>query len=243
MHNLYENIELLADYVEGLLPEESSQKIKIQSENDVHLRSIIDGIDYYIKQNGREAFDKYYAKLNTPRLQKTKSSSKLWIGIAASICFLLLSYFSLQYVNNYQYTKILSQSVETPYPAYQITKASDGEVSKALQLYNQNKFEDANKAFAEEIASDKHSSDLLFYAALSNLYTGTNSSLNNSISLFNQVLKQKNSVFLPQTEWYLSIAYLKNKQYSEAKTLLQTIVNKPDHFKQSEAKILLKHLK
>jgi len=159
-----------------------------------------------------------------------KISSIRWIGIAATLLFLIgMFWWNTQTVNPDQlfaqhfqpYPNIIAPIVksQTPSPsAYEL----------AFQKYEQKNYQDAIPLL-KEIKTDEGR----FYLAISHLANGDDQQ---AISLLGDLTKEPSNRFYEASQWYLALAYLKSNQSDKSTDLLNLIKEKPEHSFYNKAK-------
>lgn len=107
----------------------------------------------------------------------------------------------------------------------------------AFIAYSEYNFETAINLFESSYKNTKNS-ELLFYEGNALLAVGKT---NEAISKFKEHLKYSDRLS-NRTHWYLSLAYLKNKDLINAKLHLQLLLKSDEPFKKEETKQLLNKL-
>jgi tetratricopeptide (TPR) repeat protein len=81
---------------------------------------------------------------------------------------------------------------------------------------------------------------------LGKLYSGISymelNDFEKAMGYFNFIIQHKDNLFIDQSEWYLSLCYLKTNRMEEASRLLDKIANERGVFK-TKAQMLLNELK
>ncbi len=108
-------------------------------------------------------------------------------------------------------------------------------VMQGMQYYEMNKFEIAIAMF------DMEPSNLLgkLYGGIS--YMELND-FDKAIDYFNSIIQHNDNLFIDQSEWYLSLCYLKTNKTAEANKLLNKIATERGVFK-TKAQMLLNEMK
>jgi tetratricopeptide (TPR) repeat protein len=108
-------------------------------------------------------------------------------------------------------------------------------VMQGMQYYEMNKFEIAIAMFDMEPGN-----------LLGKLYSGISymelNDFEKAMGYFNFIIQHKDNLFIDQSEWYLSLCYLKTNRMEEASRLLDKIANERGVFK-TKAQMLLNELK
>ncbi len=108
----------------------------------------------------------------------------------------------------------------------------------ALDQYNAGNYEQSWKMFNELSNVDSIKIDAMFYMGNSAMEINK---FDDAISSFKYILKDSNSLYLDEAEWYLSLCYLKTSDITDAKKTLTHIVSE-DLFCKKDAEEILKGL-
>jgi tetratricopeptide (TPR) repeat protein len=111
------------------------------------------------------------------------------------------------------------------------------EKTQAFLSYEQGLYKEA-LAFYERALKEQTTHELLFYAGASALADGQSAK---AVLYFTELLKNPHTLYQRRTQWYLSLAYLKEGQLEKTKALLNTLTQQPDNY-QGKAKNLLEDL-
>jgi len=114
------------------------------------------------------------------------------------------------------------------YPSF-LNARSAADVSEQEQLtreafgyFNHQEFKKAKKHFMELVQSDKNNHLAKFYLAVSCIELNDFSHAERYLEELTHI---PNYIFWEQSHWYLSLVYLKQEKYDDAKRILKTIVN------------------
>lgn len=110
-----------------------------------------------------------------------------------------------------------------------------GEEQKALELFDQNKHEEAIIEF-ETILKEKPSNNTsLYYSSLSLLAIGETEKAEQNL---NKILSDTTNSYYQQAKWQLANLYLKKGEKEKARLLLQEIINNKEMFKTKALELL-----
>lgn len=149
--------------------------------------------------------------------------------------------FTPMFDSNAPVSQLEEINISAPVPAgsnsYQWTTQFNMEETllQAMQLYDENKFNDAIPLFNQVIGYDPLNDDALFYKAVSLIEL--NRTLE-AIPLFDQVLSGNTPEYFEASQWYKSLALVKLQRTKEARTLLQEIVEKNGAYSSKARKVL-----
>ncbi len=248
------SFELILDYVEGLLSESNAEIIKARINESEEYWYILEGVKYYYEHisNDRDELEKYMAQLwgnlektpeaPTPKLKSLKIG-KYWM-IAATVSIFIVSMVLIIHQKMKPLTnhKIVENYLEI-YEAPVIERGMDGNNitelwNKAIIAYKNSEFLVAQKIFEKIEQSDERNYTSKFYLALCYLYQ--NKPLM-AIPLFEK-LQTSPTRYRQQALWYLSLSHIKNRNYEQAKRLLQIIITNRNHYQHDKANNLINEL-
>jgi hypothetical protein len=159
---------------------------------------------------------------------------------AAALMILILSYIYLIPTQASDPEELFTAYFVPP-PAERQRLRNESEASEkmdAFRAYEEKRYHQSALLF-EKILNDNRDNDLLFYAGVSAL---ADNQPQKAISYFTELLKDQNSLYLRRTQWYLSLAYLKNGQAEKAKEYLSILTLESNSY-QGKAKELLEDVK
>ena len=159
-------------------------------------------------------------------LNKKKRGSSPAIQLLKIAAILVIVLLPTYYIIHRQYSdQNLYASCNTKYPDHITTMgSSDDEVISAMSLYNNEKYDEAAKAFIElRLAGD---STLIIYEAISLTQNGESSA---AIGLLESYIKTEPEN-ISTYQWQLVLSYLANNQGDEAHKLLQEFVKNNDGY-------------
>lgn len=199
---------------------------------------LVEGIKYAGRNSLMDTFKSIEERnyRNKPAQKPVRSLRKYYIGLAASIALLLISYMGVERFYFKTPEKVAASFFE-PYPVLVggTTRSADEERSSlelAMQLFETEKFVDAIKILER---LDTENQELVnFY--LANAYQATGA-YNRSITVYRQIIDE-NGVFKEQAEWYLALAYLSTEQLDLAKDQLVSIKNSGGDYAEKANKVL-----
>lgn len=198
---------------------------------------VIEGIKYAGRNELLRAFRKIEEKNYGKGLGRTRSLRKYYIGVAASIGILLLSYVSIQEFYFKTPEKIAASFFE-PYPVLVggATRSAGGEKSSlelAMSLFEGERYIQAIGIFR---SLDAPESEELVEFYLANAYQATHN-YSESIKIYKQIISE-NGIFKEQAEWYLALAYLATEELKMAENLLVAMKDSGDNYAENADKVL-----
>ena len=164
-----------------------------------------------------------------------------YIAVAASIT--LMVSFGLKFVSQSNYTndEIFNMYYQS-YEANGIVRSAstniDQDLSDALALYNDKKYNDALVLFNQILDKDYSNIYVHLYAGISNMESF---SYKKAIESFQLIIDHQNNLYVEQAEWYMAICYLKMYQNDVAKSMFEKIAYEDSSY-QEQAKDILKKL-
>ncbi len=174
-----------------------------------------------------EMFERFRERGQQMDREVKLSSRRKWLGIAASILFLLgCSWYALFFDSKTQY-ELLAEKYNEPYPAFGITKGHKEELQRnqeqGLQLYTAGNYQEALFFLKKTFQTNKYNENSLY---ISICYLKTNQLDSAYIYL------QNTPILLPEltdaARWYLAIYYLKRED-------LDKVIGELDLLTQSDA--------
>ncbi|MFR9164947.1 MAG: hypothetical protein ACLVKO_01505 [Dysgonomonas sp.] len=180
------------------------------------------------------------------KTQKKRKKKLLPIILAVAGVILVLVYIGLQ--PEYS-SPLLFKEYYEPLPYEEIyTRGSNSYSEEQQQLiekaniyYSENNFAEALKIYngvTSEMKKEDIPSEVIMYQSICMLETGNTQESIDRLRL----LSVSESVFRQDAEWYLSLAYLVNKQRNDAEKLLTKICSDKNHRFSGKAHELLKQL-
>ncbi len=186
-----------------------------------------------IKKNGRQDLKKKLQLLDkkmeaeqsvSPPAKVVKINRSRWLGIAAAILILMgmFWWWNMQTPNS---EDLFAQYFE-PYPnvVAPIVKSDATEMTdeeKAFQTY-----EKRNYSQAIPLLEELNTPEGNFYLGLAQLAQGNTSA---AISTLQPISKQPSHRFYQASQWYLAMAYFKDKDAEQANDLIKLIRQNPEH--------------
>ncbi len=117
---------------------------------------------------------------------------------------------------------------------------AESELANALQLYQNKSYKNAAEVLA--ILSEKDIDNQKVMFALANAYLNQDPpALNQAANYFNQLIDMNTSVYVPKSQWYLALIYIKQNKQDQAKLLLAEVADSGDTYA-DEAQVLLDQL-
>jgi len=167
------------------------------------------------------------------------------LSIAAAILVLVVAYFVISpnlnnaqenlFASNFEpYKMVLNQRSLVPNPETEWMRPA---VNKAISAYNAKDYAEASKLFQNLSTKTPDANAFQIYAAISELSLGHS---DKAIAILEKLVEIAPPLFIEQSRWYLSLAYLQKEDYAAAKSQLQQI--KSGAFKYAEAQKMLKSL-
>jgi predicted Zn-dependent protease len=218
-----------------LLKEDLVFAQKVAFQNDLKK-----SIQYQEQENFKELIGAIESEHKVIPLKKKFTLSKKWL-IAASIALLLGLTFVLNNKQTYK-PEVLFAANFTPYKnvIYPINRGVNNEKlqnkkAKAFIAYEDGDYKKAVQLFSE-LYKESKASYYLFYKANALLKLGDSQQ---AIINLKQHLKTKDSL-TEKSNWYLALAYLKEKEIANAKKVLKTISSKKGYNSKKAQKLLQK---
>jgi tetratricopeptide (TPR) repeat protein len=117
-----------------------------------------------------------------------------------------------------------------------ISRSGNTNVVEALLQYQKGNYQEACLLFTELLREDPGNAAISYYCGISNIETGD---YDDAIRLFEEILKNGNTLYIEYAQWYLGLSYLVKERNEEAVELFKTIAAEEGHYYQEDAKSLL----
>jgi len=228
-----EIIELFDQYYYGQLtkPEQLTFEEKLSEDSDFKKEydAYLKSIEIINVRGFRNDLEKIIG--SKPPSQIRLMKREIWIPLAAAsvlIPLILFVWSKFSHTSNESLVRMYYQ----PYPNILASRGSSDELGKALEIYANGDYKNANALLKHLSPSDT----VLFYRGLCQLSLNQ---VDSALYLLNQLNRQ--SIFYAQTNWYSGLAAL-------LKDDMQTTVSrynqiKPGQFRYSESQELLKKIR
>lgn len=232
------SLELLLDYLDGILDQDSAQQIEIKINESEELKSILEGIKLYYESEGKDRAKleiyadqirmKFYTNSKGIKKEHVSASQKpsFWIRIAATVAVVLIAGIALFYnLDSTDADKLISNHLQNRYEAPITLRGGEttnqlvwGEV---INSYQQNDFESALNSLEELPESDNQRMMGEFYKGLCYLYQET-ANYSKAVSILLPVSSSEHRLN-ERAEWFLALAYYKNGDMNKARLIFQKI--------------------
>lgn len=185
-----------------------------------------------------EAEQKSEAKVVSMKKTRQIKPARRFLALAASLAVVVIAGIFLWNAMNSSNQDYFAQYYQ-PYPndIAPITKGEDlpkTTLAEALQAYERKNYGQARTLFSTLPTSDT----IQFYSSIIDLEEGNMSAAIDNLNTLNQ----SESTFQQAADWYLALAYLKNKETLNAKELLEKITANDRHLFKRRAEELLEAL-
>jgi len=175
-------------------------------------------------------------------LQKPSGSIGKWLGggLIASIGIVTLLWFSLPdlfYFNKAELIVLAAKEMSPLEDIFILSEEDDSPLSQGMIFYKTEKYLEAIKQYDNHLSRHPDDSEVQLFKAVAYLFKGD---LDVAIAQLKQLVEIDDSFINSHSNWYLSLAYLKNKQPSKAKVLLNQL--KEDNYYAQQAQKLLEQL-
>ncbi len=243
-------LDLLIDYVEGLLDSEATARLEQRLAEDEYHRNIVEGIQHFYTQKGQdraalEAYlDDFQHRLSPKAATQVRRLPRSFIAIAATLALIVTAFFLVRNSQGASSDALLAQALSTPYPSvYDQNKSGDPQDIRASigALYQAGDYEAVIET-AQALIDQSNTANPLdyFMLGLANLYQDV-PNYAAAITALNQTKAfNTGSNITQQTDWYLALSYLSAGEVENARRLLEGISADGGHYKQAEASLLLK---
>jgi len=164
---------------------------------------------------------------------------KYWYA-AASVIILLIVAGSILLLkpSGYSNEKLYAMYYDSG-ESISITRAGGANVVEALLQFQNKNFAEASVLFTELMKNDPDNIALKYYSGISNMEIKDYSE---SVSLFGDIIKEGNTLYKDNAEWYLGLSYLVTDKTEKAREQFEMIAENEDHDFNKDAKSILQKM-
>ncbi len=161
-------------------------------------------------------------------------------GIAATVLILLGSgYVIRERVNKLPVNRAIVAKYYRPYHVPVNYRSPEGTLDatfrKAVEQYNNKKYDEAISLFEQVLKEDTTRMDANLMNGLSNFEVHH---YNKADSSFNKIIKNRDNLYLQQAQWYLGFCFLMTNQNDKAVALYRKIIAQQGYYSTKAGKIL-----
>lgn len=238
----------IEEFLDGDLSNDQLKEFENDLLNDPDLQTELDlhkQVDEAIMENDIMELRSKLEAIEIPPREVEKRKHKYltkWNIVAASFV-LFLGIGSLLYIGNnknYSNKKVYSNYYK-PYNVVMNTRSADVNIDNmlvtALKSYEARNYGKALVLFQQILDKDSTNITSNFYSGISNMEI---SEYNKANKNFTRVLRDKNNLFIEQSEWYLGFCYLMTNERDKAIKQFNTIAKGNSFYKAKAQEILNK---
>lgn len=181
------------------------------------------------KDNLKSISDSYFEDKTTSK--KVIKFNFYKYAVAASVA-LLIGFFIYNQFNNPTYNDFMTYDEVS----LTVRGSQDDIKTKAEEAFNKKNFSEAETYFTQLLEQDNSNKEIQLYKGITLL---EQDKFDEADALFGK-LSQDTSAFKNKATWYLALSKLKQKEFDECMTILKTIPEDADDYKQAQK--LLKKL-
>jgi len=227
--------ELLVQYLDGELSGSEKDDLEMQLKVDASLKAELESLQlareavglYGLKQQVSAVHQQMMNELQAPvvKINPARRIVRYSMAIAASVLLIFLSITAYIF-----FTLSPDKLFADNYHSFELSTTRGGNeaeptaIEKAYREKNYKEVTDLTTKWSEPDIRDE------FLAGISSLELNKSSE---AIHFFNGVIKLNETrdkpIYKDETEYYLALSYLKNKDYDLALELMNKIHNDPDH--------------
>lgn len=261
-NNNNEDIQIIEQYLENKLTPAESKDIEQRIANDTDFKNLFENYQKAIKSIkifGHQQLKEKLKQIKPNRFQTERSelmsTYKNRYSANKPVRFMLLRvaavFFGLLFLSLPVYYIAFHKSTSdriydnyfTPYNDIITEKGNaanaENSFNAAMFYYNNKKYVEANVIFSNIFKKASNNDTILFYYGIS-LFAEKKTI--QAIGIFKKLKEDKSSIFnnYGMTDWYLALAYIKAKDKSNAKKILNELVNKNNDYSIKGQEILKK---
>jgi len=179
---------------------------------------------------GKQNFFKYFA---------IAASIVILLGISAYFYFTSLSTNEKLYLAYYKnYTNDLvehTRGTNNNVLLENLSAEENEKLTEAMKFYDEKNYTKTIDIIEDNFVSKSPNPAILFFLAVSQLEVGRLDEAIENLEFLNNITKHSYS---EQTKWYLSLAYIKNKEYEKAMLLLKELEISGNKYKDNAVKLI-----
>jgi hypothetical protein len=225
------NNEMLIDYLDKQLNQEDSARMESALQKDINLERELQYLNFAIDTVRLDKINQKVASIRQSQEKEqilvkaapaiVRSMYKISLRVAAVIVL----FFCLASV--YKYSSVNNQSFyNKQFSGYELSNSRGQEAHEAeVNAYQNNNW---NEVISLYNAGANQSNQQSFLAAMAEMQLNH---FQNAITIFEKLLNSKSgdATYLEESEYYLSLAYLMNREGSKAIQMINKIKANPDH--------------
>lgn len=241
------NFETIEKYIDGELKDDEIIKIENLLLMDPEMKSDYNlslEINNSILEEDvislKETLDYLYQDDTIKRIPKVFSRTKTYYYAAASAALLLATGGLIQKMGKSDLdNNTVFEKYYAPYEVSVSYRSGNTELDRlllnALELYEEKDYEHALVLFEEVLQSREKD-------MATNLYSGITymeeEKYQKAKTTFNNIILNKNNLFIEQAKWYLALCYVKTDKIEDAQILLSEIIKEESYYKENAANVL-----
>ncbi len=188
----------------------------------------------------RETLDYMYNEnVKIKRSPNTFAKRKVFYAAASIALLLAIGGFYKNFTDGKMSGSSIYDKYYQPYEVSVTYRSGNTEVDKvflsALQKYEEREYEKAMVLFEQLLEIKKNDMALNLYSGITYMEEKEYQNASNS---FNNIIDNKNNLFVEQAKWYLSLCYVITEDKENAITLLNELVQEESYYKKDAKHIL-----
>jgi tetratricopeptide (TPR) repeat protein len=241
------NIEFIEKYIDGELEENEILKFKelLSTDHDIKQNYKLSmGINNSILEEDvmalRETMDYMYNEELVVKRSPSVFANKRFYYAAASVALLIATGGLIQRISSPDMAN--GEVFEKYYAPYEITvthRSGNTEVDRlllnAFEKYEEKNFEQALVLFEEVLETRNNDMALNLYSGISYMEEEKYQKAKTS---FDNIISDKDNLFIEQAKWYLGMCYLKTENTDKAEDVFNEIVKEESYYKDVAVKVL-----
>lgn len=210
--------------------------LKKEFENQKTMNALLDNSDLH---SFYETITNIEEEIETEE-RKRKRRTFIWYASAASIIFILSFTFMLPIMRKPSGSILYAENYEMASSIISDRSVSEKllPMEKGLLAYDNKNFSLSTEILGDYLQTEPDNMTAQFFLALSYMEL---EQTEKAIVKLKELIEQESMVYTDQSEWYLSLCYLKTDNIKDAKLMLEMIAGK-NHYQKEKAKTILKKL-
>ena len=161
---------------------------------------------------------------------------KYWYAAASIILIVAISgglyFFNPSGYSSERLFKMYYKSGET----VSVSRSGNVNMVEALIHFSKKDYQTAADLFDKILKTDPNNIAVMYYSGITNIEI---KQYPKAIEMFENIIQDKDNLYIENAEWYLGLTFLVNEQENDAINQFELIANKSDHYYNSQAKSIL----
>jgi tetratricopeptide (TPR) repeat protein len=211
---------------------------KLRNEVDLRKRTdkILKNQNVMSLRSKLSEIEKTRSEVIKPAKNSKKSTFIKYAAVIAGLALIgSITLFSGKHLSNDEILKRYYKAYEPPTSQRSANTETDADFTLAIEYYNTRDYEKAAVLFNKVLEKKPNDMQTVLLKGVSNFEEQKYPEAKQS---FNQVIDNKDNLYVDQAQWFLSLCYLNTNENEKAIQLLKTIVKENGNYKNEANKII-----